>query len=268
QILDLVRWHGVPLTWVLDQRPIEEIKALSTCTDLRLLGIFALIDFAGRISEDHAETMAKMRHFQEVIVPKAEYEFGKFAQIQEIYSGWNLRHKNAAWKALGQRNVHLLERLLDAEQIEQPPTFGKKVVLALGPALSGKSRYLDDHHGQNFRVNLADYNIGAHLVDDRYAFGRKMIEFKHFLTIYLNRHRTVVLEGRVTHPILRRRLTDMIRDLGVEIDYLVFESALDELLARNGRREAPLEDTLIKTQFEEMKLVHPWEAHRVDYVAV
>lgn len=266
KVLDLVRWHGVPLYWSRQQRSLDELKQLGTQTDLRLLAIFASIDFAGRICEDAERTRKQIEHFRQITVPKAEYEFGKFDHLLNRFAGWNLRHKNAVWKAIRMRDTRLLEKLIEAPQIDSPTTFGKKVILTVGPPLSGKTTWLADRYGEHFRVSLDEHGVDESLLESKYAFDRKLIEFKHFLTIYLNRYRTVVLDGRNIQSDFRARLVEMIRGLNVEIEYLVFESSLDELLERNKRLERPLPIEDIRRGYEAYGLVHPWEAHRTEYV--
>lgn len=69
QILDLVRWHYVPLRWGLKQVELEQYKQLSRQTDFRLLGIFAYFDILGRLCERKPAVLSLIRHFNEYIVP-------------------------------------------------------------------------------------------------------------------------------------------------------------------------------------------------------
>lgn len=263
KVLDLVRWHGFPLKWVKYNRQMADLKQLGIRTDLRLLGIFSIFDFQGRECEDKVETMALIEEFQQKFVPQAEYEMGKFEELQTKFGAWNLRHKNAAWSALKMGNVNLVERLLDAREYQDYTSFGKKVFLTVGPPLSGKSTHIEAEMPGTFHVRLEDYDINEQLLEHDYIFGRKMVEFKHFLTIYLNRHRHVVLEGRNLNETLRKKLNEVIRGMDVELEYLVFENTLQELLQRNAALDNPLEEQTIEAAYKRMDLLHPWEAHQM-----
>ena len=261
KILDLVRWHGFPLKWVKYSQDMSKLKTLGTKTDLRLLGIFSVFDFQGRLCEDKVETMALIEEFQQKFVPKAEYELGRFDDLQATFKSWNLRHKNAAWNALKLGNINLVERLLDAREYQDYQSFGKKVYLTIGPPLSGKSHFIEHEMAGHFHVRLEDYDINEQLLQHEYVFGRKMVEFKHFLTIYLNRHRHVVLEGRNLNEELRKRLNEVIRGMDVELEYLVFENTLQELQSRNAEVENAMAEAEIEAAYRKLDLVHPWEAH-------
>lgn len=266
KILDLVRWHGFPLWWSLKKRPLDDLKVLGTRTDLRLLSIFSIFDFEGRICENRDSVMDQIRHFHEVDVPRAEYEFGRYADLQARYETWNIRHKNALWNAMKLNNVALLEKLIEADPIESPPTYGKKAILTVGPPLAGKSTYLGKELADVFRIDLAEHGMSPEVIENQFYLDRRLPEFKHFLTVYLNRHRTVVLEGRNLDAKLRKRIVEMIRDLGVEVEYLVFDAPLDELISRNQQLAEPLPEEKIRADFAAFGLVHPWEAHRVEFV--
>lgn len=263
KVLDLVRWHGFPLRWVKHNGDMGELKQLGTRTDLRLLGIFSVFDFQGRVCEEKEKTMGMIHHFQQESVPKAEYELGRFEDLQSTFGKWNLRHKNAAWNALKMGNLSLVERLMDAQAYQDYQTFGKKVYLTVGPALSGKSHYISEQMEGIFHVKLAEFDIDEELLDHDYYLGRKMVEFKHSLVIFLNRHRHVVLEGRNLNPKLRKSISEVVRDLDVELEYLVFESTLEELHERNAAMEHPHSRELIESEYKQFGLVHPWEAHHI-----
>lgn len=265
KVLDLVRWHGFPLHWIKKSQNIDELKHLGIRTDLRLLGIFTTFDFHGRICEYQDDTLELIQNFQSKIIPQAEYELGSFDTLQDLYQGWNLRHKNAAWKAIRMRNAKLVEGLVNADSYTDYKNFGKKVYLTIGPPSSGKTHYLAQEKPDIFRVDLDEFGIHEDLLENEYLFARKMVEFKHSLVIFLNRYRHVALDGSNLETKVRVRMMEMIRELEVEIEYLVFESSLEEILSRNQNREEPRTEEQIKQLYDRFDLVHPWEAHSIAY---
>lgn len=73
-ILDLIRWHHIPLRWGLKQESIDGYKALATRLDLRLLGIFSLCDIRGRECVDKERTLQMIAYFIHFIVPAVQNE--------------------------------------------------------------------------------------------------------------------------------------------------------------------------------------------------
>lgn len=266
QVLELVRWHGIPLYWIRKNRGIEDLKLLGTGTNLRLLGIFSVFDFHGRICENQDYVLGAIEHFQQVQAPKAEYELGNFAFLQQEYQKWNYRHKDAAWKAVKMRDMDLLQKLVSAPETDSAPTHGKKVILTIGPPQSGKTTFLQQRHPDLFRIDMAEHGMAESDLGEDYYEARKLIEFRHFLTSYLNRHRQLVLDGRNLNESFRRRITAMIREMNVEIEYLIFQAPLPSIVERNRLREHPESDERIKELYQSIELIHPWEAHRVEYV--
>lgn len=265
KILELVHWHGVPLNWVLAGRPLSDLKLLATQLDLRLLGVFSYFDFLGRISFDHAKTLKGMEKFIQVDVPRVEYEFGKHTQIQDTFSGWNLKAKNAAWNAIGMKRVDLLEKLLEAKAPNPDRKMGK-VFLTVGPPLAGKTHHLDAQYKDTYRVNLGDFDLLEEQQTSEFKYDRRLVEFRHMLGIYLRQNGNVMIEGRNVNNRMRQKLNASLRKLPIEIHYLIFETSLEDLIQRNKTLSAPHTEASIQEQYQKFTLVHPWEAHETTFV--
>ncbi len=266
KILDLVRWHGIPLRMSLGQYNLDDIKLLGTRTDLKLLSIFSIFDFEGRDCDDKPETLEKIYKFNEILVPKVEFETGKFSELSEVHSNWNLRHKNAAWKALKMKNVSFLEKLREANPVQVAPTYGKKVTIVMGEALSGKSTWLQENRPDAFVVNMADHGFLEQYITTDYLLGRKMVEFKHHLTLYLNRNRQVYLETRNLPENWRHQIADMVKEMNIDLEYVVIETSLKTLKERRDQQAEPREALDLKARYHALDLIHPWEAHETTYV--
>ncbi|MCB9234331.1 MAG: HD domain-containing protein [Bacteroidia bacterium] len=268
RILELVRWHGLPLWWVKLRKPQAELQALGTRLDLRLLAIFAEFDFRGRISEDQEETLGMIAEFRQLHVPKVEYELGRFNDMQEQFKSWDIRRKNAAWKAIQMERMDILQKLIEnPDSISDPLHFSKKIYLTVGPPLSGKTTYLQrDPIPGSYRMDMEEYMLTDDIVEDKFLLDRKLVEFKYMLEIFHRRHQVVVIEGRNVNSVLRKRINELLREFNAEINYLVFESRLTELLQRNLKRDIPLSEELIRNQYKNFFTPHPWEAHQTHWV--
>ena len=267
RILDLVRWHGYALNAARTGLPFGRLTLLGTRTDLRQLARFTQFDLDGRICEDRPWVDEVTQKFLQIDVPRAEYESHDFASWQAQHARWNLRHKNAIWNALHLQQPEFLAKLADAPQKESPDTFGKKVYLTIGPPQSGKTTWLANNLPDIFRISLEEHELSeAALEKGEFFMSRKLVEFKHFLVVYLNRHRVVALDGNSLHHEFRMRLAEIIRGLNVELEYLVFEADLPTVLARNAAAEVPKTEAEIQALYDRIDLVHPWEAHHTRYI--
>ena len=265
KILPLIRWHGIPLRWVLKKGSLDELKQMGTQVDLRLLSIFSVFDFYGRISEDQDYMTGKMRELQSVHVPKVEYEFGKFNQLQTLYGDWDLKRKNAAWNAIKMKRMPLLQKLFESEG--EPKRAAKhKVMLTIGPPKSGKTRFLDTELQDTYRIQLSDFGLTEIQLKDDFEMKRKLTEFKHLLQIYLRHHGEVAIEGRNINKKLRWGLNEVFRNLSAEIHYFFFESSKGDLISRNQQAETPVAEEVIEKQYTEQEIPHPWEAHQITFV--
>jgi predicted kinase len=266
RILDLVRWHGFPLKFSQWQQSLDELKLLGTRTDLRLLAIFGLFDFYGRDCDDRVEVLARMHYFQETSVPQAEFEFGKFNTLQETFESWNLRHKNAVWNAVKMKDVRLLEKLVQAKQTDTQQTRGQKATLVIGPPLAGKSTWIAQEYPDQFTIHLGEHGIDDTLANNAYLQGRKMVEIKHLLRVYLNRHQHLIIETRPIQEMIRRQLAEILRDMPVEVNYDVVETGLEELKQRNAESGVEMAEQTLTNAYHSVELIHPWEAHQTRYI--
>lgn len=267
RILDLVRWHGYALNAARTGLPFDRLKLLGTRTDLRTLARFTQFDLDGRICEDRPWVDEITTRFLQIDVPRAEYEARDFATWQALNANWNLRHKNAAWNAIHLQQPEFLAKLADAPQKESPDTFGKKVYLTIGPPQSGKTNWLQDNLPDIFRISMEEHELSeAALEKGDFYMSRKLVEFKHFLVVYLNRYRIVALDGNSLHHEFRARLAEIIRGLNVELEYLVFETDVPTMLSRNATCEVPKPEAEILALYDRLDLIHPWEAHKIRYI--
>lgn len=268
RILDLVRWHGMPLRFDQTQQPIEVVKRLGTRTDLKLLGIFALCDFWGRDCDDKSYVLEVMHRFRDVTVPQVEFEMGRFDDLQSARKDWNLRHQNAVWNAYKMGNMQLLERLLQANQATAPETRGQRVTILFGAPCAGKTTWLDAHYPEQFRVSLHEHEFTNAMRGNEYLIARKLIELKHLMRVYLNRHQHVILESRDLDEDIRLRLAEAMRDMPATLDYIVLEAGLEDLRLRNAAAGNPIDDASLAAEYHAMELYHPWEAHQINYVQI
>jgi putative nucleotidyltransferase with HDIG domain len=269
QVLGLVRWHGFPLRFERNHWPEASLQSLGTITELKLLSIFSIMDFHGRISEDFEATLQRVNDFHSLHAPKAEYEMGTYASLQEAWKNWSVQYKNAAWRAISLRKPALIPKL--AEQ--NPPITEKKtlfsnrkIYLTIGAPLSGKTTWLKENMPDAFTVQLLEHNISEAIVSDEFLLNRRIVELRYLLEGFLRHHDTIVFEGRNLHPVLRHRLSEAFRDMGVQLTWLVFEETLEVLRKRNAESTSPMPDETLVESHKHLGVFHPWDAHEIVFV--
>lgn len=267
RILELIRWHGLPLRWAREQSDLHLVKRLGTQVDLRLLSIFAIMDLMGRECLDQDELLAHMEAIQSVVAPRAEYELGRYAELKARYRAFGPRFKDAAWKALRQDDIGLLEKLMHQEHPESGAAAGRrKLFLTIGPPLAGKSDWLTRHMPNAKILDMNEFNLREEHLGSEFYLERKTVEFRHSLQVFMRHHPEIVIEGRNTNAKLREALRESLRDMDIELHYLVFEQDLPTLLARNAVRDIPLDETFIRDRYNEFATLHPWEAHGMEWI--
>lgn len=255
RILDLVKYHAVPLQWGLRQQPIEAYKRLATRTDLRLLGIFAHFDIVGRICEKKDEVLNLIAHFNRSIVPQVHYELGPFGEVQAHYQAVGYQQKNALWHSLKQ-DLRLTERLLQVDKPgHQKPLF--TAVIVIGSA--------EDHRAEVEAQGLGHFNYyNAVALDltftDPHARESQLRQLKHFVSVYGRERQHLVIDGLPLNAEVRTYVAEYCRQQGGHIEYLFVERSLDQLLAS---AEDESQAARLRTAHEALDFPHPWEAHHI-----
>jgi putative nucleotidyltransferase with HDIG domain len=256
-ILDLVRWHHVPLRWGLRQVPLDQYILLATRTDLRRLGIFTIFDIMGRECVRKQEVLDLVYDFYERIVPKVEGALGSFRQIQDIFKASDHRKKNALWTAFQHGEALLLEKILHID-IDQDESPRMECVVTIGPPKAGKSAYVSDNYADHHRFDVHHFQALA----DRES--RKGIEgqgLRYALNAQLLKQQNVVLDGTNLNTEARLRLAELVRGHAGKIRYLFFEKSLEDIRKQNRRSSLPLEDNQLTEAHRQLERPHPWEAH-------
>lgn len=257
QILDLVRWHHIPLRWGLQGRPLAGYKRLATRLDLRLLGIFARFDLSGRICVDKGEVLHLIDVFNRETVPRITYELGEFGLLQAYFAQAPFQLKNALWYALRQENTPLLEKLLT-----QPPRFP----LAARPRFSchlcvgGTASMLTaaaQRRPAALTFSLDELACADHT--DPHTWQLALRPLKHLLSVYAQAGKSVLLTARWIGPHLRREIAAFVRQLDGHLSYTCLETSRAQLLTEASA--APCLDE----QYTQMDWPHPWEAHDMSW---
>ncbi len=244
RVLELVRYHHIPLTLGLKQAPIEDYYRSAIVTDLRLLGIFGAFDLRGRICEDIPRVERIIHQFQHDIEPKIRYDLGDHITIKEAYQSAPHNKKNALWAAWNEHKFNRISKLLPAAAPLSRPNYQCAITLG-GPGIDWnewKNEYFPDR--QHFDLSMPGFPKMP--VEEQFRM------LRNFLSVFgLTSRKKLVLTGDFLTDEYRRTVIDYIRDTGGEIEYFVIEKAPEGIAD--------------PYTWPQTGILHPWEAHRITY---
>ncbi|RMG31429.1 MAG: HD domain-containing protein [Bacteroidetes bacterium] len=262
RILNIVRWHHVPMRWGLMGTRYSAYKWLSTQTDIRLLGIFALFDVLGRICVNKSHVLEVIDHFNEVIVPRIHHEFGSHEEIQHFFDTANYNKKNALWHALKTNDFRLMEKVLyrRPEQEREPHT---SCVITIGPPKSGKTRFLKEQFPEHEYIHLSEEACEP---GSQSQLETQLCRLRKALAHPLGEKRKVAIDGSHLDVSWRKRVMEYARECGATIRYLFFEKSLDEIRINNQLSARPMSENQLQAAYNQLYFPHPWEAHHLQLV--
>lgn len=251
QVLELVKWHHIPLQWGLRSTPYDAYLRLATQTDLRLLGIFAGFDLAGRICEQQDAVLDLIRRFNEDLVPRIAYELGSYADLQTAFRQASFSRQNALWHALSHHDIRLLLKLLQREAPRPaPPHF--RCVLTLGLPEAGQADWTAEFYPGYTPYDCAQLPLAAGSTHDMQQQYRQLY---HFISVYGQARKPIALTGLPLDPALRQPVTRFIRQQGGHMTGLFF----DRIPAACGPETLP-------QAWAQLDLPHPWEMHQLELI--
>lgn len=248
-ILDLIRWHSIPLQYGIRKNPVSDYIPIALQVDLRLLGIFAYCDLTGRICKNQQQVWDLTAHFKEKILPEVIARIGTFSSLQERYQEADLLHKNSLWQASQFRDSRLLEKLLSESVMETGNSHKTNTcIIPVGAFAASMQSYLDAHYSEAVRIQV----------------GKKdRPQLHHAIFKRITPEEVLLFEGDFTDEALRRELIDILRMEQMEVKILYFEDQLEDLLA--GITD-PIKYTDIRARYARQGQIHPWEAHEIEFV--
>ncbi len=257
-ILELVRWHHIPLRWGLQQRSLEDYLLLGTQVDLRMIGLFGSFDLKGRECEDKAHVLELSRQFIEKIVPEVKAVLGSYKQLQNRYQSVGIRQKDALWAAVSNREPELLAYLIKVK-VEKVDEKIPHCVMTIGTPRAGKSHYIAEKYPHYNRIDTSAFDFKSPPSD-------VLLRLKRDLSLQLKGQACLVLDGTHLDENLRQNLAEHIRQQGARLHYLFFERSLSQMKVQNRISTNPMEESKLLAAHKQLHLPHPWEAHSIQIV--
>jgi hypothetical protein len=265
KVLNLVRWHHVPLRWMIDNLPLQDFMALSTQVDIQMVAYFSYYDLMGRICQDKESILLRWEKFAQEIVPQIHESAGTYDACQYYYLQTHFVQKNAIANALKLGNYHHWTKILQVPPIPaHRPAF--RCILTIAALGTPVASYLHQQYPQSFILETHPWGVESELPDNAFEAQRLLTTFGYHIGMYTHRHSTIILQGTHTHAESRIRLVEVLKTLGAEITYLFFDYSLTYLLTLNHAAPIPIDEHLIRKSYESLRYPHPWEAHEIKWV--
>jgi putative nucleotidyltransferase with HDIG domain len=252
--LDIVRWHYIPFRWSREERPEKDFYKMAYATDLRLISIFSLLDFHGRVCENQSESVRRIEHFHKVTEPKIRYHTGSHQEIIEQFRLKPHQHKDAIWYALGKEDFNLVQKLMDTPGADEKDTCHLLFTWAL-PG-SGKSAWIQHNFPDTVVVQLKEFGLHAGETD-AFVLDRRIVELKYHLNTLRRHFKEILIEGDTATPALYERLTDMSRKLSMQSSAVYLETQSEEW--KSGAQK------LYGTEYIQQQLLHFMQPHPLSF---
>ncbi|MEM6263485.1 MAG: HD domain-containing protein [Bacteroidota bacterium] len=263
RIMDLVKWHQIPLRWGLKGEGLSTYQWLATWTDIRLLAIFFYFDIHGRICVDKEKVCGLANDLIHNIVPKIESSIGTFEEIQQGYNNSCYSKKDALWNTLCNKEYRLLEKILKIDMKEVQPPNGE-CVITIGPPKAGKTAYVQQHFPEHKYLKMEDFGVN---LDQTPEEPLDVVTVKYALSFHMNRQNKLVLDGTNLLATNREKIATFFRESGYAVRYCIFEPSLDAMFQANLTSPNPHTEAQLKEAFELLDFPHPWEAHHLEIIA-
>lgn len=257
-ILQLVRWHHIPLRWGLQQKSLNDYILLGTEVDLRRVGLFGSFDLKGRICEDKGDVLHLCEQFQQQIVPKVMKVLGPFQELQDRYSTLDHRQQDALWTAFSNREPALLQQVLRIK-LEKRDKKVLQCVMTIGTPRAGKSYHIEQKYPHYHRLNSDLLNLAR-------ASTINIHQFQQEISAQLEKQSSVVIDGTNLNIDLRQQIATHVRKEGAHLKYIFFERSLSQIKVQNRLSSTPLEESKILEAYKQLHIPHPWEANQLEIV--
>ncbi|MBX7241665.1 MAG: HD domain-containing protein [Bacteroidia bacterium] len=260
KILNLVRWHHIPLNWMLNQVPLSQFYAISTSVDLKQVGLFGSFDIKGRDCQKKEEIVKLSERFNAEIIPSVDSFSGSYDYLCYQYGGLNLKHKNALWDAFRLKNPDLWSKLIKATHAETvQPVF--QCIIPIGIPHEKKLDYLQMLYPNALFMSAKAWAMDGKLPDNAFERQRILTTFQHHLSMYARQSRVVVLTGNHIIEDTRNELVNIVKNLRGKLSYYFFDTLLEDAVVDNLSQPNPIPEPEIRLAHKLLRYPHPWESH-------
>jgi putative nucleotidyltransferase with HDIG domain len=247
QVARLVRLHGLPI-WFLDKPDLEwAIISASLVVQLEQVALLAEADVRGRICSDQAELLARIDLFRSWCA-----EHGCLQTAFEFPSDHG-------------RVRYCRKRQSDPSYAPYDDTWGTVTILSGIPG-SGKDTWLHNQRDATQVISL-DAIRAEHAINPEDPQGPVIQIAKEQAREFLRRKQPFIWNATNLTRRIRDPLIDLCLDYTARVRIVYIDAVLEEALARNQQRAAPVPEHVIRQLAAKTEPPDLREAHGVSWIA-
>jgi putative nucleotidyltransferase with HDIG domain len=247
QIVELVRYHGMPI-WAIERRdPARVIIETSEMVDTKMLSLLARADALGRICNDQAELL---------------YRIGLFEALCQEQDCWGQPKTFQTPHA----RFHYFHKADGTPDFVPFDDFGATVVMLCGLPGAGKDTYVQKHYKDWPVINLDEIRRKNKIAPtDKSGNGTVVQLAKEQAREYLRgRQRFVWNATNITRQ-MRAQLVNLFVTYKAYVKMVYVEVPYARLHVQNKDREAVVPKNALDKLVSKLEVPAPWEGHEVVY---
>lgn len=244
QIVNLVRFHGLPGNFLEKPQPERAVIRASMTTPLNWLAILATADAQGRRTEQPDDMPQRVEMFADFA-----NEWDCFQRPRKFSSPHN------RFEYFRREDAHPTLELYDDCQFE--------VVMMSGLPAAGKSHWVDKHRGELPVISLDEVREELD-IDPAENQGTVFVTARERARVLMRKQQSFIWNATNTTRMLRDQLISLFRDYHARIRIVYCEASWEEICRRNAQRSRPVPQPVIDKLFNRLDVPTLIEAHEVE----
>ncbi len=245
QVVDLVRYHGLPL-WIMEkQEPEKGVIKVSQTLNLRHLALLAEADVKGRICEDQEDMLERIEFFRELAKEQKCYET-PFVFETDLAQFAYFSTQNSSPLYIPFDNL----------------TF--EVILLAGLPGSGKNTWITDNAHDLPQVCMDDIRRELK-ISPKANQGRVIQESQERAKILLRKKQSFIWNATNLTKQRRQKLVNLFTTYKARVKIVYIETPYSTLLQRNKSRQHPIPPRVLERFTHSLEVPKPDEAHQLIY---
>ena len=247
QIVQLVRYHGMPI-WAIERRdPARVIIETSEMVDTKMLSLLARADALGRICDDQAELL---------------YRIDLFEALCQEQGCWGQAKKFETPHA----RFYYFNKADSIPDFVPFDDFGATVVMLCGLPGAGKDTYVQQHYKDWPVINLDEIRRKNKIAPtDKSGNGTVVQLAKAQAREYLRGRQHFVWNATNITRQMRAQLVNLFVTYKAYVKMVYVEVPYARLHVQNKDREAVVPRNAVDKLVSKLEVPAPWEAHEVVY---
>jgi predicted kinase len=247
QVVNLVRYHGLPLWAIEKKNPGKAVIEASMVVDTKLLSLLARADALGRVCRDGVDLL---------------FRIDMFEALCEENDCWGKKRVFATPGA----QFHYFRKEESYADFIPFDLFGSTVILLCGLPGAGKDTYVFHHYREWPVINLDQIRVENKISPgDKSGNGRVIQMGKEGARGFLRKGQDFVWNATNITKNMREQLMELFLTYKAYVKIVYVEVPYKVLHQQNSSREAALPYPAMERLIARLEVPYPWEGHEVAF---